>query len=137
MPDQQGLSARTGGLGRRRALAVPRKLILGGRRLGGPVVAIRIDGERAFEKVAKEWQGFDPGKILGVPSPLVPDEAGRRVAVYRCSCGESGCGVIAPFILGSPDRERISWVDLPRQGRGRYGRAIVLDVPGDWVRAFG
>jgi hypothetical protein len=63
-----------------------------------------------FDQVARGWWGFHPDKILGVPSPLVPDDLGSRVAVYRCSCREAGCGVIAPFIVASPDRRRISWV---------------------------
>jgi hypothetical protein len=77
-----------------------------------PVLGIFVNGESPFEKVAKGWRGFDPGKILGASSPLIPDDSGRRVAVYRCSCGESGCGVIAPFIVASPNHKRISWVDF-------------------------
>jgi hypothetical protein len=77
-----------------------------------PVVGIRVNGRNPFEKVAKEWRGFDPAEILGARSPLVPDDAGRRVAVYRCSCGEAGCGVIAPYIVASPHHTRISWVDF-------------------------
>lgn len=77
-----------------------------------PVLTIRVNGEDPFEDVAKDWRGFDPGKMLGPSSPLVPDDAGSRVAVYRCSCGEPGCGVIAPFIVASPDHRRISWVDF-------------------------
>ncbi|WP_328321094.1 hypothetical protein OHA70_23510 [Kribbella sp. NBC_00382] len=77
-----------------------------------PVLSIRVNGESPFAKVAKDWQGFDPGKMLGRPSPLIPDDAGHRVALYRCSCGEAGCGVIAPFVVASPDRKRISWVDF-------------------------
>jgi hypothetical protein len=34
------------------------------------------------------------------------------VAVYCCSCGEPGCGVIAPVIVPSPDGRRVSWVDF-------------------------
>jgi hypothetical protein len=34
------------------------------------------------------------------------------VAVYCCSCGEPGCGVIAPVIIPSPDGRRVSWVDF-------------------------
>jgi hypothetical protein len=74
-----------------------------------PVVSIRVNGRNPF---AKDWQGFDPAQILGAGSPLVPDDTGRRVAVYRCSCGEPGCGVIAPYIVTSPDRQKISWVDF-------------------------
>ncbi|WP_427886926.1 hypothetical protein ACQHIV_28920 [Kribbella sp. GL6] len=96
-----------------------------------PVVAILVDGQNPFAAVAPDRQGFDPAAILGPPTPaptpdlgplapdptcdlgpLVPDDAGRRVAVYRCSCGEPGCGVIAPYIVPSPDRRRISWVDF-------------------------
>ena len=55
---------------------------------------------------------FDPAKMLGPHSPLLPEDMGRRVAVYRCSCGEAGCGVIAPVIVASPDGTRISWVDF-------------------------
>jgi hypothetical protein len=77
-----------------------------------PVLGIRINGESPFEKVAKGWQGFDPARILSASSPLIPDDTARRVAVYRCSCGEAGCGVIAPLIVASPDRTRISWIDF-------------------------
>src|SRR4051812_40249132 len=77
-----------------------------------PVLSVRVDGDNPFAKIAKDWRGFDPSKMLGKDSPLIPDDRGRRVAVYRCSCGEPGCGVIAPLIVASPDRSRISWVDF-------------------------
>ena len=77
-----------------------------------PVLSISVDGKNPFAQVAKEWRGFDPGEILGTGTPLVPDDAGHRVAVYRCSCGEAGCGVIAPYVVPSPDHTRISWVDF-------------------------
>lgn len=77
-----------------------------------PMLGIRVNGRHPFEGVAELWRGFDPAAILGADAPLVPDDAGQRVAVYRCSCGEAGCGVIAPYIVASPDRTRISWVDF-------------------------
>src|SRR5438874_1505480 len=77
-----------------------------------PVVGIRVNGKNPFAQVAKDWLGFDPAVMLGPDSPLVPGDAGRRVAVYRCFCGEAGCGVIAPYVVASPDRTRISWVDF-------------------------
>jgi hypothetical protein len=77
-----------------------------------PVLSIRVNGVNPFEGVAKNWQGFDPAEVLGASSPLAPEDDGSRVALYRCSCGEAGCGVIAPFIVASPDRKRISWVDF-------------------------
>lgn len=77
-----------------------------------PVVTIRVDGDDPFAPVASGWMGFDPAEMLGSSSPLLPEDGDRRVAVYRCSCGESGCGVMAPRIVASPDGKRISWVDF-------------------------
>jgi hypothetical protein len=61
-----------------------------------PVVQILVDGRKAFADQLPGWQGFDPADMLGDQSPLLPEDLGRRVAVYRCSCGIAGCGVIAP-----------------------------------------
>jgi hypothetical protein len=77
-----------------------------------PVVAVLVDGRDPFAAVAPNWRGFDPAKILGPGAPLLPVDRGRRVAVYCCSCGEPGCGVIAPVIFPSPDGRRVSWVDF-------------------------
>jgi hypothetical protein len=77
-----------------------------------PVVTIRVDGQDPFSGVARDWRGFDPAEMLGTGSPMLPDDLGRRVALYRCSCGVAGCGVIAPFIVPSPDGARVSWVDF-------------------------
>ncbi|MFF0266336.1 hypothetical protein [Kribbella sp. NPDC004536] len=86
-----------------------------------PVVTIRVNGRDLFGQDG--WQGFDPAQILGDGSPLVPDDHGRRVAVYRCSCGEPGCGVVAPYIVASPDDWRISWVDF-RDYTGVFARPL-------------
>lgn len=32
--------------------------------------------------------------------------------MYRCSCGEAGCGVIAPIITRSPHSPRVEWTDF-------------------------
>ena len=64
-----------------------------------PVVRVLVDGQDPFAAVAPGWRGFDPAKMLGPRSPLLPADQGRRVAVYCCSCGEPGCGVIAPVIV--------------------------------------
>lgn len=77
-----------------------------------PVVRVLVDGQDPFAAVAPGWRGFDPAKMLGPRSPLLPADQGRRVAVYCCSCGEPGCGVIAPVIVPSPDRRRVSWTDF-------------------------
>lgn len=77
-----------------------------------PAVQVLVAGEDPFADVAPEWRGFDPEDILGTASPLLPTHQGRRVAIYQCSCGSAGCGVIAPLIVASPDRRRVSWVDF-------------------------
>ena len=77
-----------------------------------PVVTIRVDGEEPFASVASGWRGFDPTEMLDGASPLVPVDGDRRVALWQCSCGIAGCGVIAPVIVASPDGRRISWVDF-------------------------
>ncbi len=77
-----------------------------------PVVSVLVDGQDPFAAATPGWRGFDPEKMLGPDSPLLPADLGRRVAVYCCSCGEPGCGVIAPVIVPSPDGRRVSWVDF-------------------------
>lgn len=77
-----------------------------------PVVRVLADGRDPFVAVAPGWRGFDPAKMLGPRSPFLPADQGRRVAVYCCSCGEPGCGVIAPVIVPSPDGRWVSWVDF-------------------------
>lgn len=77
-----------------------------------PEVTIAIDGVDPFRTVAREWRGFGPEDILSVESPLVPADTGRRVAVRRCSCGEAGCGVIAPLVIAAPDRSAVVWTDF-------------------------
>jgi hypothetical protein len=80
--------------------------------LDWPVVLVLADDRDPFAAVAPGWQGFDPAKMLGPRSPLLPADQGRRVAVYCCLCGISECGVIAPVIIPSPDGRRVSWVDF-------------------------
>lgn len=75
-----------------------------------PVVEVLVDGASPFADVAPLWHGFDPAEILGDQSPLLPVDTGRRVAVYRCSCGEACCGAMAPLIVSSADGRRVSWV---------------------------
>jgi hypothetical protein len=77
-----------------------------------PEVAIYVDGVDPFAEALPDGHGFDPGDILGSASPLAPDALGRRVAVRRCSCGEAGCGVVAPFIQPAPDGSAIAWTDF-------------------------
>jgi hypothetical protein len=93
-----------------------------------PVVQILVDDREAFVDHLPRWQGFDPADILGDQSPLLPQGgAGRRVAVYRCSCGIAGCGVVAPVILASSDDGSVSWVDF-RNYVGVFTGPIATDV---------
>lgn len=96
-----------------------------------PVVSIRVDDGDPFVGVAAEWRGFDPDEILGPQSPLLPrDLVGRRVALYRCSCGFAGDGVIAPVIMMSPDRRHVSWVDF-RDYTGVFDKPVCNGVSDD------
>jgi hypothetical protein len=77
-----------------------------------PVVTFLVDGREPFADSELGWSGFEPSEILGADSPLLPADGGRRVAVQCCSCGIPGCGVVAPFVVASPDGSRVSWVDF-------------------------
>jgi hypothetical protein len=81
--------------------------------LGGtPVVTVVVDGEDVFRGIhrTRDYIGFHPDDILGSESPLLPSSLPRRVAVYRCNCGEAGCGVVAPLISGGDGV--VSWYDF-------------------------
>jgi hypothetical protein len=82
-----------------------------------PVVTVLVDGADVIGD-ATGFQGFDPDMILGDDRPLVPLAPLRRVAVYRCSCGEPGCGVAAAVI--STAGEVVTWTDF-RDFTGVYG----------------
>lgn len=85
-----------------------------------------MDGRNPFADVAPDWRGFDPGVMLGPDSPLIPESFGRRVALQTCSCGEAGCGVIAPLVVASPDGRAISWADF-RDYVGVFSRPTVKE----------
>jgi hypothetical protein len=92
-----------------------------------PVATILIDGEDLFSRShSNGFVGFDPDEILGPDQPLLPVEPARRVAVYQCSCGEPGCGVVAPVISGT-DTE-IRWTDF-RDFTGEFNGPLSDDEP--------
>lgn len=92
-----------------------------------PDVAILVDGEDRFVRAGQgHFRGFDPRDMLGVASPLLPQSSSRRVAVYRCSCGEAGCGVIAPLIAEVDGK--ILWTDF----RDYTGVFVGPTVEEDW-----
>jgi hypothetical protein len=100
-----------------------------------PVVRILVDGRDPFAGAAPGWRGFDPAEILGSGLPLLPVDQGRRVAVYCCSCGEPGCGVIAPVIVPSPDGRRVSWFDF-RDYTGMFCGPVTEPAIGDEGRPW-
>lgn len=76
-----------------------------------PKVTVLIDGKKRLKTFGKRYfRAFDPDEILGPHHPLLPTESPRRVAVYSCSCGVSGCGVAAPVI--SADEHFVRWTDF-------------------------
>lgn len=91
-----------------------------------PVVRILIDGSDPFAHIAPGWHGFDPDEILGQTSPLLPDGDSSRVALYRCVCGEAGCGVIAPTITRTVDGTHIRWSDF-RNYTGEFSSPRPID----------
>lgn len=74
-----------------------------------PVVTILVDGEDVLAQLNGGVMGFDPADILD-SGALVPTDPPRRVAVYRCGCGEAGCGCVAPVI--ELLCERVRWRDF-------------------------
>ncbi|MFT3875311.1 MAG: hypothetical protein QM708_02620 [Propioniciclava sp.] len=98
-----------------------------------PVVRFLVNGRDLFGVVAPEGIGFAPEEILGPDWPLLPVVGGRRVAVYRCSCGVAGCGSIAPVIVASEDGEYVHWVDF-RNVVGVFDSPVAneVDVDPEW-----
>lgn len=73
-----------------------------------PWVTILVDG-RDLADLAGGYVGFDPTSILGADSPLLPEDPPQRVAVLRCTCGEPGCGCVAPVI--GREGDAVVWRD--------------------------
>jgi hypothetical protein len=90
-----------------------------------PVVTIHIDGEDVLGKLPGGFIGFDPEEILD-SGALLPTDPPLRVAVYRCSCGEAGCGCVAPVIELTGGH--IRWSDF-RDSTGVYARPLDDPAP--------
>ena len=95
-----------------------------------PVLSVLVDGVELSELHGSHsgFGGFSPDEMLGTPepipletgewvdpplshvSPLVQGTSARRVAIYLCSCGVAGCGVIAPVI--ATDGNVVTWSDF-------------------------
>lgn len=89
-----------------------------------PVATILIDGHDVLGLDGS--LGFDPGDLLSPENPLLPIHPPRRIAVYRCSCGEAGCGCIAPIVLDAGDE--VHWQDF-RDFTGVYAKPYTADSP--------
>jgi hypothetical protein len=67
-------------------------------------------------------------------TPLVPAEPARRIAVCGCSCGEPGCGCVAPLICEHAGF--LTWSDF-RDYTGVYdGPAVKVNPGGGVALAF-
>jgi len=76
-----------------------------------PVVAILVDGRDMFARQGgRGYKGFSAAQILGAQSPLLPGQSPRRVAIYGCCCGITGCGCVAPLI--SQRGGQVTWSDF-------------------------
>lgn len=71
-----------------------------------PVATLLIDGKN----LDTQHLGFYPDDLFGRDEPLIPTRPPRRVAVYRCTCGEPGCSSLAPMIIQAG--EFITWNDF-------------------------
>src|SRR5215469_5068259 len=79
-----------------------------------PGVRFLVDGRDLLAAAAPGSLGYDPTRILGPSSPLLPKDQGQRVALYYCPSDD--WGVIAPVIVSSSDSRRVSWVDFRDAG---------------------
>jgi hypothetical protein len=73
-----------------------------------PRVVILVEGHDVFGLLGKI--GFAPSEVFSSTKPLVPTDPAQRIAVYRCNCGEAGCGCIAPVIKRVGDE--VHWTDF-------------------------
>ncbi len=90
-----------------------------------PNVTVLVDDEDVIGR-ATGFQGFDPEELFGADSPLLPADPPRRVAIYRCSCGEPGCGCAACIV--SETDGVVHWQDF-RDFVGVYAKPTVGDDP--------
>ncbi len=73
-----------------------------------PRVVILVEGHDVFGLLGQI--GFAPSELFSATEPLVPAEPARRIALYRCNCGEAGCQCIAPLIQRVGDE--VHWTDF-------------------------
>lgn len=71
-------------------------------------VVLLLDGEETFAGIGSGgYIGLSPREIVEQQKLIEPGERPGRVILYRCDCGETGCGaVVARCYL---DRDRVVW----------------------------
>lgn len=73
-------------------------------------VRVFIDGTDLVELIGG-GSGFDPDSLFRDDgAALLPTDPARRVAVYRCGCGDSGCGSLAGLVAEHDGV--ITWSDV-------------------------
>jgi hypothetical protein len=75
----------------------------------GHEVRFLIDGEDSLHP-QQGSTGWDPDSILSLDRPLMPLGRPRRIAIYNCGCGISGCGNTTPEI--SRVEDTVVWRDF-------------------------
>ncbi|NYF11621.1 hypothetical protein HDC94_002777 [Leifsonia sp. AK011] len=80
----------------------------------------------ALFSVEDSWinDDWDPSDAWAKP-PLLQSADAQRIALYTCSCGTAGCGVIAPII--ATDGDVVTWTDF----RDFTGVFVHPDDPSD------
>jgi hypothetical protein len=83
-------------------------------------VRLLVDGADILASGRRSgYSGYQPEQVLTEHSPLLPQIPPRRVGLYRCSCGEGGCGNISAVVSEQVDG-RISWTGFRGDYEGCY-----------------
>jgi hypothetical protein len=87
---------------------------------GSMSVRLLVDGADILASGRRSgYSGYRPEQVLTESSPLLPQTPPRRVGLYRCSCGEGGCGNISAVVSEQVDG-RISWTGFRGDYEGCY-----------------
>jgi hypothetical protein len=93
-----------------------------------PRVSILVDGTDRLRHVGRAgWRGFGPAELFDSKDVLVPGEIPRRVAIYQCSCGDPGCGSLAP-VIERGGKNQIKWTDF-QDFTGVFDGPVTLNDP--------
>ncbi len=88
-----------------------------------------VDGTDLFAGARRgDYVGFKSAEMFGDAAPLLPREAPRRVAVYRCNCSYAECEAITCRI--EEQAGRIYWSDF-RSFSGVFYGPLARDITND------